>query len=215
MSDRQSSLSYNFCKGFAFFMLNPIDHQLTRILQSITEIPDEQIEKLSDVFYPSSLSSGQFLIQAGEIPTQIGFVVSGLMRLYYVNSAGVELTKAFCPENHFVAAYSALLLNKPARFFIEAIEDTSLLLANYQAYKQLCAAHPCWQTLDHRLVEGLFIKKEKREGELLLEDATTRYQIFLAEYPNLEHRVKQYHIASYLGISPVSLSRIRKSLNPN
>jgi len=194
-------------------MLNPIYHRFINVLQSITPLPDHQMEKLVKIFRPSSLSVGQFFMQAGEIPTQIGFVVSGLMRLYYVNSAGVEFTKAFCPENHFVAAYSALLLNQPARFFIEALEDTSLLVADYQAYHQLCAEHDCWQTINHRLVEGLFIKKEKREAELLLDDATTRYQTFLAEYPDLENRVKQYHIASYLGISPVSLSRIRKSLH--
>lgn len=193
-------------------MVNPFYRPLIGVLRSITALPDEQMEKLSEIFRPASLSAGQFFIQAGERPTQIGFVVSGLIRLYYVNSAGMEFTKAFCPENHFVAAYSALLLNQPARFFIEALEDTSLLVADYQAYQQLCAEHACWQRINHRLVEGLFIKKEKREAELLLDDATTRYQTFLAEYPDLENRVKQYHIASYLGISPVSLSRIRKSL---
>ena len=196
-------------------MVNPSYHQLISVLRSITVLPDDQMKKLSEIFRPSSLSAGQFFIQAGERPTQIGFVVAGLIRLYYVNSAGVEFTKAFCPEHHFVAAYSALLLNQPARFFIEALEDTSLLVADYQAYQQLCAEHACWQTINHRLVEGLFIKKEKREAELLLDDATTRYQTFLAEYPDLENRVKQYHIASYLGISPVSLSRIRKSLTAN
>ncbi|MBD1848294.1 Crp/Fnr family transcriptional regulator [Cyanobacteria bacterium FACHB-63] len=193
-------------------MLNPIYHRLINVLQSLTPLPDEQIGKLSEIFRPASLSAGQFFSQAGERPTQIGFVVSGLMRLYYVNSAGIEFTKAFCLENHFIAAYSALLLNQPARFFIEALEDTSLLVADYQAYQQLCAEHSCWQTVNHRLVQGLFIKKERREAELLLDDATIRYQTFLTEYPDLENRVKQYHIASYLGISPVSLSRIRKSL---
>ena len=104
-------------------MTNPFYHRLVGVLRSITALPDHQMEKLSEIFRPSSLSAGQFFIQAGERPTQIGFVVSGLMRLYYVNSAGLEFTKAFCPENHFVAAYSALLLNQPARFFIEALGD--------------------------------------------------------------------------------------------
>jgi CRP-like cAMP-binding protein len=187
--------------------------QLARVLQLLTAIPEQQIERLPNLFHPSSLSAGGFFIQAGEIPTKIGFVVAGMLRIYYVNSAGIEYTKAFCPENHFIAAYSALLLNQPAQFFIEALEDTSLLLADYEEYTRFCAGHACWQTANHRLVEWLFIKKEQREAELLLADATTRYQKFLAEYPNLETRLKQYHIASYLGISPVSLSRIRKALH--
>lgn len=194
-------------------MMRDAYDRLICVVRSLTPIPDDQIAKLSKVFHRSHLRAGDFLIQAGEIPTQIGFVVSGLLRLYYLNSAGIEFTKAFCPENHFVAAYSALLLNHPAQFYIEALEDTTLLLADYRDYTQLCAEDSCWQTLNCRFVEGLFIKKEKREAELLLTDATTRYQRFLTEYPDLEKRVKQYHIASYLGISPVSLSRIRRSLN--
>ncbi|WP_066377112.1 MULTISPECIES: Crp/Fnr family transcriptional regulator [unclassified Anabaena] len=189
--------------------------QLSKVLQNLVEIPTDEIAKLSRVFQPLTLKNGDFLMRAGEIPSQIGFVVSGILRLYYVNSAGTEFTKSFCPENHFVTAYSALVLNQPAKFFIEALEDSLLLVVDYSQYVQLCAVHSCWQTINHKLVEALFIKKEKREAELLLDDATTRYQNFLKEYPNLENRVKQYHIASYLGISPVSLSRIRKNLQQN
>lgn len=196
-------------------MFSPAYLQLNKVLQNLVEIPSDEIAKLSRVFQPLTLKNGEFLIRAGEIPTQIGFVVSGILRLYYVNSAGTEFTKSFCPENHFVTAYSALVLNQPAKFFIEALEDSLLLVVDYSQYVQLCAGHSCWQTINHKLVEALFIKKEKREAELLLDDATTRYQKFLKEYPDLENRVKQYHIASYLGISPVSLSRIRKNLQQN
>ncbi|BAY98564.1 hypothetical protein NIES37_25150 [Tolypothrix tenuis PCC 7101] len=196
-------------------MFSPAYLQLSHVLRTLVEIPGDELAKLTQVFQPSSFKTGEFLMCAGEIPSQIGFVVAGIFRLYYVNAAGTEFTKSFCPENHFVTAYSALILKQPAQFFIEALEDSLLLVADYSQYVQLCAAHPCWQAVNHKLVEALFIKKERREAELLLDDATTRYQKFLQEYPNLEHRVKQYHIASYLGISPVSLSRIRKILQPN
>jgi CRP-like cAMP-binding protein len=186
--------------------------QLSSFLQAIIEIPENELQKLTYIFNPLSLSAGRFFIRTGEVPTQIGFVASGILRLYYVNDRGVEFTKSFCQEKDFVAAYSALILNKPAQFFIEALEDSLLLVADYQNYQRLCTEHPCWEIIKHRFVEDLFIKKEKREGELLLDDATTRYKKFLMEYPTLENQVKQYHIASYLGISPVSLSRIRKTL---
>jgi CRP-like cAMP-binding protein len=192
-------------------MLSTLYRQLNNFLQSITEIPENELHKLTKIFNPLSLPTSSFFIRTGEIPTQIGFVASGLLRLYYVNDRGVEFTKSFCQENDFVAAYSALILNQPAQFFIEALEDSLLLVADYVNYQQLCTEHPCWQIIKHRFVEALFIKKEKREGELLLDDATTRYSKFLIDYPTLENRVKQYHIASYLGISPVSLSRIRKT----
>ncbi|AUT03391.1 cyclic nucleotide-binding protein [Nostoc sp. CENA543] len=196
-------------------MLNPAYLRLSNVLPTLVEMPADELAKLNYVFQEITLNTGEFLVRAGEIPARIAFVVSGLLRLYYVNSAGSEFTKSFCPENHFVTAYSALILKQPAQFFIEALEDSLLLVADYSQYAQLCTENSCWQTINYKLVEALFIKKEKREAELLLDDATTRYQKFLTEYPYLETRVKQYHIASYLGISPVSLSRIRKNLQLN
>ncbi|MBD2503088.1 Crp/Fnr family transcriptional regulator [Anabaena azotica] len=196
-------------------MLTPAYLQLSNVLQTLTDIPRDELAKLTCIFQPRTLNTGEFLIRAGDIPSQIGFVVSGILRLYYVNSVGTEFTKSFCLENHFVTAYSALILKQPAPFFIEALEDSSLLVADYSQYLQLCAENSCWQTINHKFVEALYIKKEKREAELLLDDATTRYKNFLLEYPDLDCRVKQYHIASYLGISPVSLSRIRKNLQLN
>lgn len=193
-------------------MLNSAYLRLSSVLQTLVEMPADELAKLHCVFQEITLNTGEFLVRAGEIPSRIAFIVSGLLRLYYVNSAGSEFTKSFCPENHFVTAYSALVLKQSAQFFIEALEDSLLLVADYSQFTQLYAENFCWQIINHKLVEALFIKKEKREAELLLDDATTRYQKFLIEYPNLEHRVKQYHIASYLGISPVSLSRIRKAI---
>ncbi|MCF4969254.1 Crp/Fnr family transcriptional regulator [Nostoc sp. CMAA1605] len=196
-------------------MLNPAYLRLSSVLQTLVEMPAYELAKLNCVFQEITLNTGEFLVRAGEIPSRIAFVVSGILRLYYVNSAGSEFTKSFCPENHFVTAYGALILQQPANFFIEAIEDSFLLVIDYRQYLQLCAGNSCWQEINHKLVEALYLKKEKREAELLLDDATTRYKKFLQEYPNLDQRVKQYHIASYLGISPVSLSRIRKNLQPN
>ncbi|WP_427160906.1 Crp/Fnr family transcriptional regulator [Aliinostoc sp. HNIBRCY26] len=196
-------------------MLNPAYLRLSSVLQTLVEMPADELAKLNSVFQEITLNTGEFLVRTGEIPSRIAFVVSGLLRLYYVNSAGSEFTKSFCPENHFVTAYGALILQQPANFFIEAIEDSLLLVIDYSQYLQLCAGNSCWQEINHKLIEALFLKKEKREAELLLDDATTRYKTFLQEYPNLDQRVKQYHIASYLGISPVSLSRIRKNLQNN
>ncbi|BAB75709.1 Crp/Fnr family transcriptional regulator [Anabaena sp. FACHB-709] len=196
-------------------MSTPPYIQLNTVLQNFADIPADEIQKLNQTFYPLPLTAGEFFIQAGDIPRQIGFVISGILRLYYVNASGTEFTKSFCPEDHFVAAYSALILKQPAQFYIEALEDSLLLVADYDKFTQLCAEHSCWQIIKHKFLEALYLKKEKREAELLLDDATTRYQKFLAEYPHLDHRVKQYHIASYLGISPVSLSRIRKNFHPD
>ena len=105
-----------------------------------------------------------------------------------------------------------MLLRQPSRLFIQALEDAKLLIADYSAYRLISESHASLQQLNCKIAELLFIKKEKRESTLLLDDAKTRYLSFLEEYPGLEVRLKQHHIASYLGMTPVTLSRIRTQL---
>ncbi|NER51426.1 MAG: Crp/Fnr family transcriptional regulator [Symploca sp. SIO1A3] len=186
--------------------------QLIAILRSLTDLPENEAIKAANLFQTYHLKHGEFFVRAGDVPESIGFVISGILRLYYVNCEGTEYIKSFCAENSFVAAYSALLLEQPSRLFIQSLEDTKLLVADYSAYRSLCENSVCWQTLNCRIAEILFIKKEKRESALLLDDAKTRYLGFQAEYPDLETRLKQHQIASYLGITPVTLSRIRSQL---
>jgi CRP-like cAMP-binding protein len=186
--------------------------QVTLILRSLIDLPDDEAIKAIKLFQTSFLKRGEFFVRAGEMPKTIGIIMSGILRLYYVDSDGNEYSKSFCTENSFVAAYSALLLQQPSRLFIQALEDTKLMIADYAVFRELSTMHPCWQSLNSKIAEFLFIKKEKRESSLLLDDATTRYLNFQAEYPGLETRIKQHHIASYLGITPVTLSRIRAQL---
>lgn len=187
-------------------------HQFIRFFSQLTDVPPEEMDKALSIFQPRQLKKNGFFVRAGEIPDSVGFLISGILRLYYIDENGTEFIKSFCVENNVIAAYSALLLNEPARLFIQALEDSSLLVAPYAAYQKLMSGHHCWQIIDHKLTQGLFIKKEKRESELLLDDAETRYLKFMADYPDLNERLKQHHIASYLGITPVSLSRIRSKL---
>ncbi len=193
-------------------MLTEGYEQFAHFLRSLADIPDAEMEKAAEIFRPTSFPKGAFLVRAGKVPQTLSFVVSGIVRLYYITPTGVEVTKSFRTENYFVAAYSALLQGIPSRMFIQTLEPTSLLMAPYRSYQTLASGHPCWQTVDLKTAEWLYVKLDQRESELLLDDAATRYLKFLAEYPGLVHRVKQYHIASYLGITPESLSRIRAQL---
>ena len=186
--------------------------QFYKVIQSFTAVPEAEWAKAQQIFQPAVLQKGSYFVRAGEIPKKLVFVVTGLLRLFYIDVNGAEFNKSFSAENGFVAAYSGLLLQEPSRLFVEALEDSQLLVADYAAYQTLAEGHICWQIINRKIAENLFVKKEKRESELLLDNATTRYLTFLAEYPNLENRLKQYHIASYLGITPVSLSRIRTQL---
>ncbi|NOT04049.1 MAG: Crp/Fnr family transcriptional regulator [Anaerolineales bacterium] len=185
---------------------------LIGFLQSITDIPNAEVEKVLGIFRVSKLQKNRFLVSAGEVPTTLAFVVSGILRLYYISDSGFEFTKSFCVEGDMAAAYTALLNNEPSKLFIQTLEDSQLLTANYKEYQAVTAESSYWQKVNQNIAERLFMKKEKRESSLLLDDAQTRYIKFRNEYPGLESRIKQHLIASYLGITPVTLSRIRARL---
>jgi CRP-like cAMP-binding protein len=175
-------------------------------------IPQEEQDKLLKCLNSITIKKDEYFLRAGEIPQRIGFNVSGLMRLYYIESDGTEFIKHFCMENTLAISYSAFLLREESKLYIQALEDTKLLTISYETYREILDSHVCWQTVARKFAEMLYILKEKREYEFLMNSAQERYLQFLEDYPNLEERLNNYHIASYLGITPESLSRIRTNL---
>ncbi len=176
------------------------------------DIPKEELRRLLKRKKNITLTKGEYFLMAGDVPEYIGFVRSGLLRLFHIDMDGEEVNKHFCVDNTLAISYSAFLLREESKFFIQALEDTRLLAIDHQTYLYLLDRHICWQIVARKLAEMLFILKEKREWELLVNNAQERYVQFLRDYPDLERRLSQYHIASYVGITPESLSRIRASL---
>lgn len=186
-----------------------MSQQLKAVLQAFAPVPDEEVAKLLRLAREITIKKGEYFVREGQVPRKFGFVVSGLFRYLYMNQKGTEYTKNFIPESQFITAYSAMISGQPSRMFIEALEDSVVLEIQYTDWQKLRLVHPVWNLFLVALLEKAFTIKENRERELLLSDAAERYALFLQEFPGLENRVKQRQIASYLGISPVSLSRIR------
>ncbi|HEY9622696.1 MAG TPA: cyclic nucleotide-binding domain-containing protein [Crinalium sp.] len=107
-------------------MLTQEQTQLMRILQSLITLTECEAIEVVHLFQNLTLNQNDFWIRAGEIPQTIGFVTSGILRLYCADANGNEFTKSFCAENSFIAAYSALLLKETSHLFIQALEDTTL-----------------------------------------------------------------------------------------
>jgi CRP-like cAMP-binding protein len=185
---------------------------LADTMNFVAHIPKEELRRLLRRKKTITLAKNEYLLMAGDVPEYIGFVRSGLLRLFYIDMDGTEANKHFCVENTLAISYSAFLQRKESMFYIQALEDTKLAAIDYQTYIDLLDSHMCWQIVARKLAEMLFILKEKREFEFLLTDAQQRYLQFLKDYPGLEIRLSQYHIASYVGVTPESLSRIRSSL---
>lgn len=159
------------------------------------------------------IKSGNFFLSEGQIPTKFAFLETGLFRYVYIDSQGNEFTKSIIPEQNLLVSYSAMLYQKPSYFFIQALEDSEILEVHYQSWLGLQKVNPAWDKFLIAALEKGYCLKEKRERDLLMFDAETRYKNFLIEFPDLESRITKQMIASYLGIKPESLSRIRKKLN--
>lgn len=187
--------------------------KLITVVTALHEIPVAQLQRLTQIFYQQTVPKNNFFIRAGERSNQIGFNVSGLFRYYYTDVSGNEYTKYLCTENSFIISYSAMLLRTESSYSIEALEDSEILVADCIAFNQLFEEHPCWHVFARKMLEEIYIYNEERERSLILDSAETRYLKFLNDYPGLEKRMKQYHIASYLGVNPVTLSKVRNNLN--
>ncbi|TGL82085.1 Crp/Fnr family transcriptional regulator [Leptospira yasudae] len=178
-------------------------------VNSISPIPIEIWRQAGLVYSIRDLSYGDFLIRQGKVPTEFAFVFSGVLREYYLTSDGNEYIKSFNFPGEFTGSYFDLLSGQPSTCNIRAITDCKIAVANFSELASLYETHIAWERLGRIVAENLFLKKAKREYELLALNAEERYELLKTTYPNIEELIPQYHIASYLGITPVSLSRIR------
>ncbi|MCW9705671.1 Crp/Fnr family transcriptional regulator [Fodinibius salsisoli] len=182
-------------------------------ISSIVELPDRQKEGFQALISTKQITQGENFIRTGQYPKTIGFVKKGLFRYFYTSKEGKIYTKGFFDQHSVLSAYDAILEETTAYYTIEALEDAVVEIVDYDKFQQLFDEDPCWNTFLVALLQKGYLAKVTREREFLLLDAEQRYQKFLARYPNLESRVKQQIIASYLGIAPESLSRIRKNMD--
>lgn len=185
---------------------------LKHAIYSLSEIPAHEWEYFSGQIGERVFNRNDILVSAGEPVNNFFFIVKGLVRFFYTTENGKEFNKAFAPENHFVGSFGAEVLREPCRFSIQALEKTEALLIPVEVIREGYDRHHSWERVGRKMAERVAITKELREGEFLLDSAETRYRRFLAEHPSLAERLNQYHIASYLGITDVALSRIRKNI---
>ncbi len=188
------------------------DQILRAVINQIAPIPESEWNDFKQHVDWRTLEKNEILLHNDESCEHVYFCQSGLLRMYYTTEEGLDFNKSFITSNHFFTSYSSMILDLSSFFSIQAMEATEIAFFSKKTLDQLFLRHRCWETLGRKLVENLYVKKELKERQLLLHSAEERYRIFLSEFPDLEHRIPQYHIASYLGISPVSLSRIRKEM---
>lgn len=184
-----------------------------KLLEEIYQIyiSDDLCEKIKAIFIERRLSKHEVLIQIGEKHKKIHFVISGVLRDYYIDQNGNDMTRFFIQQGGICGA-EELLLNEASSVCTEALEACVLLSCSSDAFKKLITEENEFSKIWVKCLEISLIYKIKRENSFLTKNATERYLDFKREHSFLEENVPQKHIASYLGITPVSLSRIRKTM---
>jgi len=188
--------------------MNPPQTALIETIRLIVPLSENDTALLSTLFQPWLLKKGDYFVRQGQVCPYVGFIQTGLLR-YFVNQDGDEKIYSFGLENDFVCDYESFLPQKPCRRAIQAIEDSGLLVISRANLQRLFAELTQGERFGRVAIEQIFVKTIGQLVSLYTDSPEVRYQAFLEEYPTLSARITQYHIASYVGVKPQSLSRIR------
>lgn len=186
--------------------------RFTRYLTSHAELDKELIDKILSHCSRKEVNKGAFLLRAGEKIQHSFFVEKGLLKQYYVDKKGKEHILQFAPENWLMADRESEYFDQPSSYSIEAVEASEVFFINKDLIMKLSKTDDRFIAFNNLLLHRHIQRLQKRITLLQSATAEERYLDFIQTYPDLTLRVPQTHIASYLGITPESLSRVRKEL---
>jgi len=184
---------------------------LYSIQSLITLSPTEQ-DIVTTLFKEKTYKKGDFFLAEGQICKQVGFVARGLMR-YYINHDGEEKTYAFSQENDYVCNYESFLPQSPSSKIIQALEDCDVFVISYHDLQIFYANVREGERFGRIAIGAVFIQLLQDITAFYTETPELRYERFIKNHVDLQQRISQYHIASYVGVKPQSLSRIRKRIS--
>lgn len=175
-------------------------------------ITEKEEEICRSLFMPKKIRKRQYLLQQGDASKYTAFVEKGLLKAYSIDDSGAEMIMQFAPEGWWIGDMYSNITGEPADLSIEAIEDSELLLLTNQAHEELLKQAPVFERFFRLLLQNSFIALQRRLRGNIIQTAEEKYINFIQLYPNIAQRVPQHNIASFLGITPESLSRIRKQM---
>lgn len=186
--------------------------QLFNHISSKITIGEKEREICYSLFISKTLRKKQYLLQEGEPCKYLAFVEKGLLRSYTIDEKGAEHIVQFAPEGWWIADIYSHLTGEPSEYNIDAVEETETLLLTKEAYEELMERAPVFERYYRLLMQNSLIAYQRRLTCTLSRTAEETYTEFLQVYPHIAQRVPQHNIASYLGITPESLSRIRRQI---
>jgi CRP/FNR family transcriptional regulator, anaerobic regulatory protein len=185
--------------------------QIRDFIFSFVQMPEEEWKEFENRIHFKKVRAGDFLLERSEVCNYVGFINKGALRMYYVLN-NEEINAYFGFENIFICDYQSFLTREPSKYFIQAMEDTELVMISYETTQYGFEKFHNWNKFGRLITEHFYILIEKRTESFLFKNAEERYLDLIETFPDIFERVPLYHIASFLGIKGPSLSRIRKRI---
>ncbi len=190
-------------------MKNDIEKFMRYFLPNISE---NSIELFSSIMTLEHYPKGKMLIKQGQIASNFYIIKSGIARSYMKDNEGKEHIRTLYTQQSTFGALSSLIEKKPSNASYNCLSECELYVANFEHFLHLTRVKHELAIFYNKVLEKIFIRTERKVDELTLLSATERYLKVKKQIPNIDNMIPQYHIASYLNITPVQLSRIRKKL---
>lgn len=185
--------------------------QLIEYILQFGNLNKQQIELIKHKGQFLQLTKEEYFSEANKIPNRVGFIIEGIIRGCYYNNKGDEITRCFISEQSLVCDYVNFEASSASSEYLQALTDCNLIVFSKQHWEELSNIIVGWDVIKNKMVQLCMYQKSRR-GPVISQDATTRYLEFMDNYPSLVNRIPLSYIASYLGITQQSLSRIRKNI---
>lgn len=170
---------------------------------------EQELELIESVSKIKKLRKRQYLLQEGDVWRFNAFVCKGFVRSYFIDYKGQEHIMNFAPENYWTGDRDSLATELPSKYNIDALEDSEILLIKKTDFEMLCKTIPSFNDLINSIIQKSFVVSQDRIHINIALSAEEKYRNFVSKFPQIANRIPQHMIASYLGISPETLSRVR------
>lgn len=181
-------------------------------LKTKLDFGEEDLTVIKKQLTPKKLRKKQYLLQEGDVCKFIAFVEKGVLRSYTIAEKGTEHILQFALEGWLISDLYSFLTAEPATYTIDAVEDCELVLISKNAHEELLKSLPKYETWIRLQVTGAYIALQRRLTSIISLSLEERYKSFTSIYPDIAQRVPQHMIASYMGLTPETLSRVRKKI---
>ncbi|AOW20222.1 Crp/Fnr family transcriptional regulator [Urechidicola croceus] len=184
---------------------------LINYLNQISPISNTSIKKFDEIFQYKNYNSNDKLCEFGQIPDKVHYLISGVVRIYMITDKGTEYNRTIYSDGNILGALGSLIKNKPSEYTIECLTDCTIIEANYNKIIEISEKYLDVAILHRKFLENFYIHHTNINVELITLNATERYYRLRERIPNIDNLISQKHIASYLGITAVQFSRLKKT----